>query len=154
MRSSKEQWTNQMQNYDSSRTIEANFQMSGQMPQQRKLQNFRKSSYNQQQTKPNEGQKSYRGPVLKNGLQINAKMPAQGQLMGSLPNSTKNQIVTVQNKFQNRDVSPNKMMGNTISQNSFNGNSNMANGHQAQRGFQQQLPPGHNGRVQSLDVNN
>lgn len=89
---------------------------------QRKLQNMRKSRYatNAQQKigggsmsigasghLPSEAQKSYRGPVLKGGLQIGQTMN-NNALVGSFPNSTKNQVTTVTNKFSARDQSPNK----------------------------------------------
>ena len=92
---------------------------------QRKLQNMRKSRYaNNAQQKigggsmsigasnhmPGEAQKSYRGPVLKGGLQIGQSVTNNG-LVGSFPNSTKNQVTSVTNKFSARDQSPNKKGG-------------------------------------------
>ena len=73
-------------------------------------------------------------------------------MMGSLPSSTKNQITNVQNKFNNRDVSPKTILNNSIGNNgSVASGSNLNQGHQAQRGYQQQIQA-HNGRVQSLDI--
>ena len=79
---------------------------------------------------------------------------SNGGIISNLPNSTKNQITNVQNKFGNRDLSPKNILNNSIG----GGQGSMASttipsGHQAQIGFQKQIP-GHNGRVQSLDVNN
>ena len=59
---------------------------------------------------PSEAQKSYRGPVLKGGLQIGQSVTNNG-LVGSFPNSTKNQVTSVTNKFSARDQSPNKKGG-------------------------------------------
>lgn len=102
----------------------------------------------------NDGGKSYRAPVLKNGLhisqQLNLTSPTHGAIMGSLPNSTKNQITNVQNKFNNRDVSPKAVLNNSLGNSGSVVSTTQVNqGHQAQRGFQ---PQPHNARVQSLDV--
>lgn len=60
-----------------------------------------------------------------------------GGLMGSFPNSTKNQISSVQNKFQNsgngnRDNSP-KNLNQSLGATSVT--SNVPHGHKAQIGF-------------------
>ena len=101
---------------------------------------------------PNEAQKSYRGPVLKGGLQIGQSMN-NNALVGSFPNSTKNQVTTVTNKFSARDQSPNKkgQQAGAGGSGSVASNGQIMRGHEAQRGFQQ---PTHAGRVKSLDVSN
>ena len=62
-----------------------------------------------------------------------------GVMMGSFPNSTKNQISSVQNKFQSsnggRDQSP-KNLNHSLGATSVTSNPNIPQGHKAQIGFQ------------------
>ena len=91
--------------------------------------------------------KSYRGPVIQNGLHISQQLSignsGHGNIIGSLPNSTKNQITNVTNKFNNRDISPKTVISanGTVTQGGI-----IPHGHQAQIGFQPNMT-GHNGRV-------
>ena len=143
MRNSREQWNTgnqKLSQHESNRTIDHNTlggvginQQLSSGHNQRKLQNIRKGRYNNTNTNKtlaggpgaanttngsssiiNDVQKSYRGPVIKNGLHISQQLTinsaSNGGIIGSLPNSTKNQLSNVQNKFGNRDLSPKNIM--------------------------------------------
>ena len=132
--------------HDSNRTIDHSQgniqqQVSAGQSNNRKLQNFRKSRYApnggktsgfaQNNTIGGDVQKSQRGPHIKPGLQIGhqAMNITNGAIIGNFPNTTKNSISQVQNKFQSlgnsvRDQSP-KNLNNSLGATSVTSNPNI-----------------------------
>jgi hypothetical protein len=114
MRHSRGEWSNQM--VETSRTIDQN--VVGLNPNlngnSRKLQNLRKTRYGNNLGKSSETQKSYRGPVLKNGIGLSQNITLGSGIMPHSPQAQTGKM-NVQNKFSahGRDFTPQKTINST-----------------------------------------